>query len=69
MMIQLPMSEEPPAARNGVVRPVSGMSRVTPPMTMKHWRQMVNVRPTVRSLPKPSRTLEAIFMPRWNRMR
>src|SRR5690606_14690553 len=37
MMIQLATSELPPAARNGVVRPVSGMRRVTPPMTMKHW--------------------------------
>ena len=35
-MIQLATSDEPPAARNGVVRPVSGMTRVTPPMTMKH---------------------------------
>ena len=33
-MIQLATSDEPPAARNGVVRPVSGMTRVTPPTTM-----------------------------------
>ena len=33
-MIQLATSDDPPAARNGVVRPVSGMTRVTPPMTM-----------------------------------
>src|SRR5690606_27989858 len=31
-MIQLATSDEPPAARNGVVRPVSGMTLVTPPM-------------------------------------
>ena len=30
---QFATSDEPPAARNGVVRPVSGMTRVTPPMT------------------------------------
>ena len=35
-MIQLATSDEPPAARNGVVRPVSGMTRVTPPITTKH---------------------------------
>src|SRR6185437_1636978 len=33
-MIQFAISEEPPAARKGVVRPVSGMTRVTPPTTM-----------------------------------
>ncbi len=31
-MIQLATSDEPPAARKGVVRPVSGMTRVTPPI-------------------------------------
>ena len=44
-MIQLATSDEPPAARNGVVRPVSGMTRVTPPITMKHCRATVNERP------------------------
>src|SRR5690606_20875478 len=36
-MIQLATSDEPPAARKGVVRPVSGMTRVTPPTMMKTW--------------------------------
>ena len=34
MTIQLATSEEPPADRNGVVRPVSGIRLVTPPTTM-----------------------------------
>lgn len=35
-MIQLARREDPPAERNGVVSPVRGMRRVTPPMMMKH---------------------------------
>ena len=33
MTAQFMTTDEPPWAKNGVVRPVSGMSRVTPPMT------------------------------------
>ena len=67
MMIQFATSELPPWARNGVVRPVSGMSRVTPPMTMKHCSAIVKLTPVAKSLPNPSREAEAIFMPRSNR--
>src|SRR5699024_10404400 len=35
MIIQFASSEEPPAAINGVVKPVSGTTRNTPPTTTK----------------------------------
>ena len=44
-MTQLARSDEPPSDMNGVVRPVSGMTRVTPPMTMKSWKATEKVRP------------------------
>ena len=53
-MIQLATSEDPPAARNGVVRPVTGMTRVTPPTMMNTCRAIVNARPVAKSLPKSS---------------
>lgn len=56
MIIQFAMSEEPPCARNGVVRPVSGMRRVTPPTTTKTCRAIVNDRPVASRVPKPSRS-------------
>src|SRR5690606_24465805 len=53
-MSQLATSEEPPAARNGVVRPVSGMMRVTPPITMNTCSPTANERPTASRRPKSS---------------
>src|SRR5699024_11095542 len=40
MIIQFASSEEPPAAINGVVKPVSGITRSTPPTTTKIWMAM-----------------------------
>ena len=57
---QLATSEEPPYERNGVVRPVSGIRPVTPPMTTKTWSAMIVPRPTAISLPKPSREMSAM---------
>src|SRR5699024_2405933 len=65
MMIQFATSEEPPAAMNGMVSPVSGINRVTPPTTTKHWNTRVKASPEASSLPNPSRTPIAIRMPRW----
>ena len=36
MSVQFARREDPPDERNGIVRPVSGMTRVTPPTTTKH---------------------------------
>ena len=44
--MKLASSEDPPWLTNGKVRPVRGMSRVTPPTMMKACRTMVVVRPT-----------------------
>ena len=55
MSVQLARSEEPPEDRNGMVRPVSGITRVTPPTTTKHWSASEKARPAASSLPKPSR--------------
>ena len=63
-MTQLATSDEPPYARNGVVRPVSGMIRVTPPTTTNVCSATMNARPPASSLPKPSRTPIAVRMPR-----
>ena len=63
-MIQFATSEEPPAARNGVVSPVSGMTRVTPPMTMKHCSATVNESPTASSVPKSSCPANPMRRPR-----
>src|SRR6185437_2951670 len=52
---QLASSDEPPCDRKGMVRPVSGISRVTPPTTTKHCSATENASPAARSLPKPSR--------------
>ena len=38
MIAQLASRDEPPSDMNGVVRPVSGMTRVTPPMTTNTWK-------------------------------
>ncbi len=42
MIAQFMTIDEPPCAMNGVVRPVSGMSRVTPPTTTKTCRANEN---------------------------
>ncbi len=63
-MIQLASSEDPPADRKGVVRPVSGMTRVMPPTMTKICRAMVKDSPTASSLPKPSREPMAVRSPR-----
>ena len=49
-MSQFATSDEPPAARNGVVRPVSGMMRVTPPTMMNTCSAIVNDRPVAEQL-------------------
>ena len=59
MITQFATSEEPPYDRNGVVRPVSGISPVTPPMTTKTWSAKIAARPVAISLPKPSRQTSA----------
>ncbi len=37
MITQFATSDDPPYDRNGVVSPVSGISRVTPPITTNTW--------------------------------
>src|SRR5690606_14176414 len=69
MMIQLETSEEPPAARNGAVSPVTGMIRVMPPTTTKTWKAKTNAIPEAKSLPNPSRTPIPARMPRSATMR
>ncbi len=63
-MIQLARSEDPPAAMNGVVRPVSGMTRVTPPMTMNTCSAITNDSPMPSSLPKSSWPAKLMRKPR-----
>ena len=64
--IQLHTSEEPPWDMNGVVRPVSGSNRVTPPMMVNTCNAKANDRPAASSLPKGSDTggLSADLEPR-----
>src|SRR5690606_21294650 len=50
--IQFATSDDPPAARNGAVCPVSGISFVTPPSTTNNWNPRLNARPPTSSLPK-----------------
>src|SRR5690606_1785360 len=50
MSIQLASSADPPADMNGVTRPVSGMSRVTPPTMMNTCQARMNERPPASSL-------------------
>ena len=69
MITQFASRDEPPSDMKGVVRPVSGMTRVTPPMTMKSWKATEKDRPIASSLPKPSRTPSAVRMPRSQKMR
>ena len=44
-MMKLAKSDEPPCDTKGSVRPVKGMSRVTPPTIMKACNTMTAVRP------------------------
>ena len=62
--VQFASSEEPPDDRNGIVRPVSGMTRVTPPTTTKHCSATEKDRPAASSLPKPSRVPSEVRRPR-----
>ena len=64
MSAQLASSDEPPSDMKGVVRPVSGMTLVTPPMTTNTWSPTEKARPNASSLPKPSRTPSAVRNPR-----
>ena len=63
-MIQFATRDEPPAASHGVVRPVSGMTLVTPPMTTNTCRAITNESPTPSSLPKSSCPAKPIRNPR-----
>ena len=56
---QFAISEEPPAERNGVVWPVSGISPVMPPRMTKTCKPSVKARPPATSLPNESRTASA----------
>src|SRR5699024_11717872 len=64
-MIQLHTSELPPAARKGSVRPVSGITRVTPPTTTKTCSAITKPRPPASSVPKPSEMPTAARSARW----
>src|SRR5581483_11816832 len=55
---------DPPYARKGVVRPVSGMRRVTPPTITKTCSASETERPVASSLPKSSRQMIAVRRPR-----
>src|SRR5699024_4002869 len=68
-IIQFANSEDPPAAMNGVVRPVSGMTRRTPPTTTKIWMAIAHAMPAAKSLPKASRAESPMRMIRVIRMK
>src|SRR5699024_6504149 len=53
-MSQLHPSELPPAARKGRVRPVSGITRVTPPTTTNTCSAIAKPSPPASRVPKPS---------------
>src|SRR5690606_18443762 len=61
---QFMTSDEPPSDRNGVVRPVSGISLVTPPRTMNTCRKNPAASPAASSLPNGSRISSAARSPR-----
>src|SRR5690606_14637148 len=63
-MIQLDSRAEPPLATKGMVAPVIGMTRVTPPMTTKVWKAMRNEIPEANILTNSSREASAMRMPR-----
>src|SRR5690606_35146639 len=64
-MIQLDSRAEPPLATKGMVAPVIGMTRVTPPMTTKLWKAMRKEMPEANILTNSSREARAMRMPRW----
>src|SRR5262249_44178990 len=61
---QLATSDDPPADRNGVVCPVSGINWLTPPTMTNTCNPSVNDRPPANSLPNKSRTPNAARSPR-----
>ncbi|KMK72684.1 hypothetical protein ACJ65_10515 [Kocuria rhizophila] len=63
-MIQLESRDEPPADMNGVVSPVSGSRRVTPPTTMNSCSTISADSPPASSLPNASRVPSAARRPR-----
>ncbi len=63
--IQLATSDEPPWERNGVVSPVSGISRLTPPTTTNTCSASTIERPAASSVPNASRQATAVRRPRW----
>ena len=60
MITQFATRDDPPYDRNGVVSPVSGISRVTPPITTNTWIAKTTPSPVAISLPKPSRQTSAV---------
>ena len=60
----LAMIELPPLETNGSVTPVSGITRITPPMITKAWSAKTAVSPAARSFEKPSGAIVAILNPR-----
>ncbi len=64
MTSQFATIDEPPWLMNGVVRPVSGSRRVTPPMIANTWRANTSDRPADSSLPNGSFELSAVRRPR-----
>ena len=61
--------DEPPAAKKGAVKPVSGITRVSPPKTTKSCKAKEKDKPVASSFQKPSRTPIAARNPRWIRIR
>src|SRR5690606_2967798 len=68
-MSQLHTSELPPAARKGRVRPVSGITRVTPPTTTNTCSAITKPRPPASRVPKPSEMPTAARIARWTSSR
>src|SRR5436305_4270818 len=56
--------DDPPYDKKGVVRPVNGINRVTPPTTTKTCSAIEKARPAPSSLPNESRTASAARKPR-----
>ena len=63
-MMKLPRSDEPPWLMNGSVRPVSGMTRVTPPTMMNACSTIMLVRPTATKLDTSDFARAAVKKPR-----
>ena len=67
--MKLARSEDPPWLTKGRVRPVSGMSLVTPPTMMNACRMMIAVRPTAANELTSLFARAAVAMPRIARHR